>query len=126
MKRALLWLMALFYMVAGVLHFVFPEPYLKIMPPYLPWHLALVYLSGVAEVGLGALLLWPATRRLAAIGVILLLIAIFPANLHMALHHVQLPGLPPASPFALWMRLPLQLVLIAWAAWYIPRERPPR
>jgi uncharacterized membrane protein len=85
------------------------------MPPYLPWHLALVYISGIAELGLGALLLFQRWSVSAGWGLIALLIAVFPANIHMAL----LPELYTyASPLSLWLRLPLQFVLIAWAYWY--------
>lgn len=85
------------------------------MPPYLPWHLALVYISGVAEIGLGALLLFEQWSVLAAWGLMALLIAVFPANIHMALHPALFSW---ASPINLWLRLPLQGVLIAWAYWY--------
>jgi len=121
LKTATKWLMAAFYVLAGVMHFVNPGFFVQIMPAYLPWHLELVYLSGVAEIVLGVLLLIPATSRLAAWGIIALLIAVFPANLNMALNEVQLDPPPPygqPSALANWMRLPFQLVLIAWAWWY--------
>jgi uncharacterized membrane protein len=115
LKTILLYLLGSFFILAGANHFVNPALYLRIMPPYLPWPLPLVYLSGILEVGLGALLFISRVRRLAAWGLILLLIAVSPANVHMALH----PELYPAiSPVLLWARLPLQLVLIAWAYWY--------
>lgn len=121
-KRCSLVVMAAFYLAAGSAHFTNPAFYLEIMPPYLPWHEALVFWSGVAEVALGAGLLVPATRRAAACGVIALLIAVFPANLHMALHQVQPVHAPvwmgTPSPAALWMRLPLQGLLILWAWWH--------
>lgn len=115
LKFVMRWLLGLLFIVAGTIHFVAPDFYVKIMPPYLPWHLELVYLSGVCEVLLGALLLVPRTMTLAAWGLIALLIAVFPANLHMALHAEEFPSLAPA---ALWLRLPLQGVLIAWAFWF--------
>jgi uncharacterized membrane protein len=121
LKIVLLWVMGIFYVFAGIMHFANTAFYLRIMPAYLPWHLALVYLSGVIEIGLGVLVLIPAVRPLAAWGIVALLIAVFPANLHMALHNIPLqPGTPP-SPLALWLRLPLQGVLIAWAWWYTRR-----
>ena len=92
------------------------------MPPYLPWHEALIYVSGLAEIGLGGLLLFERWSRLAAWGLIALLIAIFPANVHMAMHPEQYAW---ASPLVLWLRLPLQGFLILWAYWYTgsePRE----
>ena len=103
------------FVAAGVMHFVVPDFYTRMIPPYLPWPLPLVYVSGACEVVLGALLLMPRTRRPAAWGLIVLLVAVFPANLHMALNPDQFPNLPPA---ALWARLPLQAVLIAWAWWF--------
>lgn len=115
LKIGLLWLMGTLYMAAGLNHFLHPDFYVKIMPPYLPWHLELVYLSGVAEILLGALVLVPQWRALAAWGIIALLIAVFSANLHMALHPDDYANIPPAI---LWLRLPLQGVLIAWAYWY--------
>jgi uncharacterized membrane protein len=117
-KRALLWLMGTLYIVAGVLHFVAPDAYLPLMPPWLPAHRALILLSGAAEVVLGALVLVPATRRLAAWGIVLLLIAVFPANLHVALHDVPLFGATEGLGVWNWVRLPFQLVLMLWAWWY--------
>ena len=91
------------------------------MPPYLPWHLELVYISGLAEIGLGALLLLPRTTVNAAWGLVALLIAVFPANVHMTMHAELYPF---ASPLFLWLRLPLQGLLIAWAYSYT-RNKPP-
>lgn len=128
MKTALLWLMSAFYVFAGLMHFVNPGFYLQMMPPYLPAHGALVFLSGVAEVVLGVAVLVPSLRRLAGWGIVALLIAVFPANLHMALHQLPIHGGPAfmetPDPVALWLRLPLQLVLIAWALW-VTRDRAP-
>ncbi|ACY16793.1 DoxX family protein [Haliangium ochraceum DSM 14365] len=114
-KRVLLWLMAAVYVGAGVMHFLRPEAYAAIMPDYLPWHMALIYLSGVAEIVLGIAVLVPRTRRLAAWGIIALLIAVFPANIHAAVEQVSIAG---ADPVINWYRLPLQAVFIAWAWWY--------
>jgi uncharacterized membrane protein len=108
-------LYGLFFMAAGVNHFIHTLFYMSIMPPYLPWPVALVYLSGVAEIGLGGLLLFERWSRLAAWGLIALLIAVFPANVHMALHPELYSW---ASPLGLWLRLALQGALIAWAYWY--------
>jgi uncharacterized membrane protein len=99
----------------GVNHFVSPAFYVDIMPPYLPWHLELVYLSGLCEIVLGGLVLLPQYAPVAAWGLIALLVAVFPANIHMALHPELFPKFSPA---ALWARLPLQAVFIAWAYWY--------
>src|SRR6218665_915369 len=83
MKLYSLYLMAVLYILAGLNHFRAPKFYLKMMPPYLPAHGALVFWSGVAEVALGLLLFFPATRVMAAWGVIALLVAVFPANFYM-------------------------------------------
>ena len=109
----------LLYIAAGVNHFVKPDFYTQIMPPYLPWPLELVYLSGVAEAGLGGLLLVKRWSQLAAWGLIALLVAVFPANVHMALHPEQFEW---ASPAALYARLPIQALLIAWAYWHTRSE----
>lgn len=111
---------ALFFVVAGLNHFVSPEFYLKIMPPYLPWHYALVLISGVAEVVLGIGLLIPTFQRLAAWGLIALLIAVVPANLHMAMNPQLYPEIPVIG---LWLRLPVQGLLILWAWTYTRPER---
>jgi uncharacterized membrane protein len=84
------------------------------MPPYLPWHLELVYLSGFLEFGLSVLLLVPAFSRLAAWGIIALLIAVFPANIYLYQHQEILSG-----PSLLHLlRLPLQAVFVVWAFWH--------
>ena len=119
-KRLLLYLMGLGYVIAGVLHFVVPELYAQIIPPFLPAPLALVYLSGVAEIAVGVGVLIPRTRRYAAWATIALLIAIFPANVYMATSMVVVDGIGGTnpSPVIRWGRLPLQGVLILWAYWY--------
>lgn len=104
--------MAAFYVVAGINHFWHEEFYLKIMPTWLPEHHALVYISGAAEIILGFLLLFPATRRIVSWGIILLLFAVFPANVQMMLNYIH------DSHPKIWitiLRLPLQIVLIWWA-----------
>jgi uncharacterized membrane protein len=111
----MLWVLGIFFVLAGSFHFLRPGVYVKIMPPYLPWPRQLVYLSGIAEVALGVLVLIPRYRVPAAWGLIALLLAVFPANLHMALHPELFRKI---SPVALWLRLPLQGVLIAWVYWY--------
>jgi uncharacterized membrane protein len=107
-------LLALFMIAAGAMHFVNPDFYLKIMPPYLPWHLELVFLSGVFEVALGLLLLPRRTSRWAAWGVIVLLIAVFPANVYVYQHQELIPA--PAEVHLL--RLPLQAAFLIWAFWH--------
>lgn len=105
-------------MLAGANHLRVPESYLLMMPPYLPWPMVLILVSGLAEMAGGLGMLIPATRRLAGIGLIVLLIAVFPANLYMAMHQIQLPHVE--VPIALyWVRLPLQGLLIVWVWWTI-------
>lgn len=115
-------LAAVFYTGAGFLHFVHPAPYLKIMPPYIPWHMAMVYISGAAEIAGGLGLLIPPLRRAAAWGLVALLIAVFPANLYMATDHIQM-AVRPAPDWVAWARLPLQGLLIAWVLWCTARKK---
>lgn len=117
------WVLTIFMVGAGVNHFLSPEPYVGMMPAALPAPWALVYASGVAEILGGLGLILPATRRLAAWGLIALFLAVFPANLNMALNHLPL-GTRELPSWALWARLPLQLALIAWAAAFTRRDRP--
>jgi len=126
LKRASLGLISIFYMVAGGFHFVKPENYLKIMPPYLPAHLTLVLLSGIAEFGLGLAILFPKTRRLAAWGIIALLVAVFPANFYMYQHAVETDGAAyPVAISVLYGRLWLQAFFIGWAYWHTRRDSTP-
>lgn len=121
LKRPLLYVMGPMYVVAGVLHFIVPELYVQIVPPVFPAALALVYLSGLAEIAVGIGVLIPGTRRYAAWATVGLLVAIFPANVYMATHGVVIEGFPGGgdpSELVRWGRLPLQGVLILWALWY--------
>jgi uncharacterized membrane protein len=113
-------LLAAFFVVAGILHFLFPQPYMRMVPPLLPWPMAIVWVSGVAEILGGIGLLFSPSRRPAAWGLVLLLIAVFPANIYMAVAHVHYAGLLGQS-WAQWLRLPLQLPLIYWA-WRYTRD----
>ena len=108
-------MMSLFYIYAGVIHFSNSDFYLKIMPPYLPYHLELVYISGALEILLGIMLIFNKTRYLACWGLIVLLIAVFPANIYFA----QTNGRPlDISPIVAWGRLPFQAVFIGIAYWH--------
>jgi uncharacterized membrane protein len=109
------------FIVAGLLHFVAPAAYERIMPTYLPLHRELVYLSGACEVLGGLGLLPKRTRAAAGIGLILLLLAVLPANVQMLLD-ARAVGKPLRWISLLWLRLPLQLVLIAWV-WKVSRTR---
>ncbi len=114
-------LLGLLFVVAGALHFIAPSIYERIMPPYLPLRRELVYLSGALEIAGGLGLLPHRTRRIAGIGLVLLLIAVWPANLQMLLD-AQADRKPLWWVALLWARLPLQLVLIAWV-WRASRPR---
>jgi len=115
-KSILKWVLAIGFVLAGINHFINPTFYLRMMPPYLPAHLFLIYLSGVFEIAFGILLLINKFTRFAAYGLIALLIAVFPANIFMA-QNAEL--FPEFSSTGLYLRLPIQLVLIWWTYWYI-------
>ncbi len=115
-------LLGLIFTLAGVNHFVMPRLYESIMPGYLPRPRLLVLLSGVAEVIGGLLALFPRTQWLARWSLTAVLIAVFPANLHMAVHAEKYPKIPA---WLLWARLPLQGVLIGWV-WWATKMRPPK
>ena len=105
--------LALFFVVSGVNHFLSPNFYLAIMPPYLPWHVQLVAISGVAEIAGGVGVLFPQTRKLAACGLIALLVAVFPANIQAISTGITIAGR--AVPHCiLWMRVPFQVVFMIW------------
>lgn len=102
-----------FFVFAGIMHFVIPRQYQAIVPDYLPAHRELVVASGLAEIAGGMGVMHPRTRRAASWWSVATLIAVFPANLHMALHpdRYKVPGGRPA----LYLRLPVQLLFIGWA-----------
>lgn len=108
---------AIFMISAGLNHFANPEFYLRLMPPWLPWHGPLVFWSGVAEVVAGIGVLIPRVRREAGWFAIAVLLAVFPANVWMALDPEIWPEIPT---WARWARLPVQAFLIWWA-WVVTR-----
>ncbi|CAN5845601.1 MAG: DoxX family membrane protein [Acidobacteria bacterium] len=118
-KLILKWLLAIAFVLAGIYHFLNPTFYLKMMPPVLPAPLFLIYLSGVFEIALGILLLISKFTHFAAWGLIALLIAVFPANVYMAMNPQVFPEF---SSTALYLRLPLQLVLIALMFWFTRKK----
>ena len=111
-------LLAVLFVVAGALHFVFMPAYLRIMPPFLPAPRLLVEASGVFEILGGVGLLVPSSRRTAAWGLVALLVAVVPANLQMAIDHARWAAIPE---WALWARVPMQGLLIWWA-WLYTRK----
>ncbi|MBK6634731.1 MAG: DoxX family protein [Chitinophagaceae bacterium] len=112
MKKISLNIMAVFYMAAGVNHFINPDFYLKMMPTWIPWHKELVFISGLFEILFGFFLLFPFSGKMAAWCIIALLVAVFPANIQMMLN-----AMDENNP-RFWitvLRLPLQILLIRWA-----------
>ena len=117
--------LAVFFTVAGAAHFISPATYLPLMPDYLPWHLPLIYISGAAEMAGGIGICFPKWRRRAGWGLIALLVAVFPSNIHMLMNHVPLAGQPVAE-WVFWLRLPLQGVMITWVYVTCVRRGPRR
>ncbi len=114
MEKIALYIMAAFFVFAGTSHFTQKRFFMKAMPPYIPYHEAMVILSGIAEIILGLGLLFQQSKNYAAWGIILLLIVVFPANIYMATSG-RFKKIPQ---WMLWLRLPLQIVLIWWAYLY--------
>jgi uncharacterized membrane protein len=111
--RRNIFLLSFFFAFAGVMHFVIPGRYMGIMPAWIPYPLEMVYVSGVAEMAGGLGLLIPSLRKAAAFGLIALLIAVFPANIQMLANAIH-SGASTAYTALLWLRLPLQPLLIVW------------
>ncbi len=110
-----LYTMVILYIIAGCYHFINPKFYRRMMPRWIPWHMPIVYASGIIEIVLAVLLLQTATRVYAAWGIVIFLILIFPANIQMMINFYR-----KRNPY-LWitiLRLPLQPVLIWWAWLY--------
>ncbi|WP_024863892.1 DoxX family protein [Leptospira licerasiae] len=111
-RKILFYLMVLFYLLAGSAHFIIPEFYYGMMPPYIPYHYEVNILAGVCEILLALALLPLSTRVFAAWGIILLLIAVFPANIQMSLNAYESED--PKFIFTL-IRLPFQILFLSWA-----------
>ena len=116
-KELLRIILAACIIFVGVLHFVIPNIFAKLIPAELPYPLSLVYISGFFEILGGIGLLIPPVSHAAAWGLLTLFIFVFPANINMAVNQIQLPNIP-NSPWFQAARLPFQAVLIAWAWWY--------
>ena len=108
-------IMTLFYIMAGTNHFINPDWYVRIVPPILPFKTAIVYISGILEIILGFLLIFPKTRFIAGWGLIILLVAVYPANIYVALTNGEAMDI---TPLIAWGRLPFQFVLIGLAYWH--------
>ncbi len=109
-----------FFIVGGLAHFFSAEFFVAIMPDYLPWHWELVIISGVFEILGGVGILLPKTRLIAAYGLMALCVAVFPANIHMAMHPERFADIPLAM---LYLRLPLQFLFIYFIWWSVKTER---
>lgn len=111
------YLIAAAFVSAGVLHFLMPELFMRIMPDYIPWQRQLVYLSGIAEIAGGLGILIFEIRQVASYGLIVLLLAVFPANIDMAVKAIRKKGWLSYYSVLLLLRLPLQFLLIYWVYW---------
>ena len=116
-KILTIFIMSIFYVRIGILHFTNPQYFLNIMPPYLPFHLELVYLSGFLEIFLGLLLLIKKYRFYAGWGIILLLIAVFPANIYLA-QSIEAQTLLGITQKTAILRLPFQIPMLLLAYWH--------
>jgi len=110
--------MSIFYISVGAKHFIDPAWFVQIMPPYLPFHYEAVYLSGFLEILFGLMLLFSKTRYYAAWGLVLLLFAVYPANIYLAFNERAQNTLEISAFAASWVRLPIQFVFIALAYWH--------
>ena len=108
-------IMSIFYVGIGIKHFTSPMWFVKIVPPILPYKLSLVYISGFFEILFGIMLLFPYTRYIVAWGLIMLLIAVFPANIYLAMTNGAALN---TTPLIAWGRLPFQFVFIGIAYWH--------
>ena len=108
-------IMSIFYVGVGIKHFTNPMWFIRIVPPILPYKLSLVYISGFFEILFGILILFPTTRYIAAWGLIFLLIAVFPANIYLAITNGAALN---TTPLVAWGRLPFQFIFIAIAYWH--------
>src|SRR5688500_18893965 len=120
-KNVLRVVFGVFMIFAGIMHFVRPDFYVRIMPPILPFKEAAVAISGIAEILLGAGLIVPRTKRIAARGLVALLVAVYPANIYMAVEADQFRDVAPSNWFHI-IRLPLQFVMIGLCLWFTRPE----
>ena len=116
-KSILIIISSIFYTIVGIKHFIEPDYFLSIIPPYLPFHIELVYISGFFEILFGLMILFPKYRYYGSIGLILLLIAVFPANIYLAQSKEAQEAIGASQQIAIW-RLTIQGILI-WIAYCI-------
>lgn len=116
-KKITIYFMGLAYIYVGIRHFVDPDFFLAIMPDYLPYHLEAVYISGICEIALGTMLFFKKYRWIAGWGLILLLIAVFPANIYLAQNESAQQAIQISETAAL-IRLPFQALFIGLAYWH--------
>lgn len=122
-KELLRVILAVSLIIVGITHFTVADQYVRIVPPQLPNPLGLVYLSGFYEILGGIGLLVPPLSQAAAWGLIALFIAVFPANINMAVNHIKIDNIPDST-LLYYARLPFQAVFITWAWWYTkPSDR---
>jgi len=116
-KSILIIISSIFYIIVGIKHFIDPNFFIAIVPPYLPYQLEIVYISGFFEILFGIMIIFPKYRFYGAVGLILLLIAVFPANIYLALSKEAQEAIGASQQIAIW-RLPIQGLLI-WTAYWI-------
>ena len=115
-KYILIIISSIFYVLVGIKHFIDPNFFLAIVPPYLPYHLELVYISGIFEILFGVMILFPKYRYWGSVGLIILLIAVFPANIYLFQSVEAQKAIGATQEIATW-RLPVQGIFILVAYW---------
>ena len=115
-KYILIIISSIFYVIVGIKHFIDPNFFLAIVPPYLPYHLELVYISGLFEILFGVMILFPKYRYWGSVGLIILLIAVFPANIYLFQSVEAQKAIGATQEIATW-RLPIQGIFILVAYW---------
>lgn len=120
-KHGTRYLLGVLFILAGINHFVNPDFYTKLMPPYLPLHYGLVILSGITEVIAGAMLFYRPVIKLGAWGIVAMLVIFLTVHVHMIVHAELYPDVPL---WGLWLRFILQFLFIAWAWWYTRPDKP--
>ncbi len=116
-------LVAVAMVAVGIAHFLNPEPFVRIVPAALPGPYELVLLSGAVEIAGGVGLLIPRVRKVSGYGLVALYVAVFPANINMAVNHIALDPAHPIPAWIAWARLPFQVLFIALALWVSQQDR---